>query len=165
MIKDSQQTTYQPSLTCCTRDPDARTTLHLQETMTPHPHAVADHGRSLHWSATEQQDLIQQILPTSSSRFKSGEQTNCTFQNHERDRWTSHRGDQPRGDSTTWNVVDDQTLEASRTLHAVRAMCGILRHTASEISDVDPCGRPEDIQLASRSPPWDETMGEATGKI
>ena len=48
-------------------------------------------------------------------------------------------------------MVDDQTLEASRTLHAVRAMCGILRHTASGISDVDPLWDDRsDIQLASR---------------
>ena len=29
----------------CTRDPDAWTTTHQQETMTQHTHAVADHGR------------------------------------------------------------------------------------------------------------------------
>ena len=29
---------------------------------------------------------------------------NGTFHNHERDLWTSHRGDQPLGDSATWNT-------------------------------------------------------------
>ena len=76
-------------------------------------------------------------LSTSPSRFRSDKQMNCTFQNHERDLWTSHRGNQPGGDSTAWNIVDDQTVDTSRTLLAVRAMCGILRHTGSGISDVD----------------------------
>ena len=39
---------------------------------------------------------------------------------HERDLWMSHQGDQLGGVSATWNVVDDQTVETSRTLHAVR---------------------------------------------
>ena len=43
-MKDAQQITCQSSNTC-TRDPDAWTTIHQQETMTQHPHAVADHGR------------------------------------------------------------------------------------------------------------------------
>ena len=60
-IKESQQITCQSSLTC-TRDPDARTTTHQQETMTQHPHAVADHGRK-HRTATELQDLIRQSFP------------------------------------------------------------------------------------------------------
>ena len=52
----------------------------------------------------------------------------------------SLQGDHPLGDSATWNVVDDQTVETSRTLHAVRAMCNIIRHTGSGNSDVDPRG-------------------------
>ena len=75
---------------------------------------------------------------------------NCIFQNHERDLRTSHRGDQPQGGSTAWSVVGNQTVETSRTLLVVRAMCGFLRHTGSGISDVDPLGRPEDIQQAVR---------------
>ena len=62
--------------------------------------------------------------PPSSSRFKSGKHIDCTFQNHERDLWTGHQGDQPWCDSATWNVVDGQTVETSCTSHAVLAMCG-----------------------------------------
>ena len=65
-------------------------------------------------------------LPTPSPRFKSGKQMHGAFQNHERDIWTSSRGDQSRRDSTAWNIVDDQTVETLRTLLAVRAMRGIL---------------------------------------
>ena len=79
-------------------------------------------------------------LPTPSSRLKSDKQMNRTFQNHERDLCTSHRGDQLRGDSTARNIVDRQTVETSRTLLAVRAMCGILRHTGSGVPDVDSHG-------------------------
>ena len=59
MIKDSQQMICQPSH-FCTKNADARTTLHPQETMTQHPHAVADYSRRSHRTATEQQDLIRQ---------------------------------------------------------------------------------------------------------
>ena len=89
-------------------------------------------------------------LPTSSPRFKSGKQAHGAFQNHERDIWTSSRGDQSREDLTAWNTVDDQTVETPRTLHVVRAMRGILRHPVPGISDVDPMGRSEDIRLALR---------------
>ena len=37
---------------------------------------------------------------TKSYWFKLDKEMNCTFQNHERDLWTRHRGDQPREDST-----------------------------------------------------------------
>ena len=40
----------------------------------------------------------------------------------------------------TRNTVDDQTVETPRTLLAVRAMCGILRHLVSGIPDADPHG-------------------------
>ena len=77
-------------------------------------------------------------LPTSSPRFMSGKQMHGAFQNHERDIRTSSRGDLSRGDSTAWNTVYDQKVETPRTLLAVRAMRGILRHPVSGISDVDP---------------------------
>ena len=79
-------------------------------------------------------------LPTSLPRSKSGKYMHGAFQNHERDIWTSSRGNQSRGDSTAWNTVDDQTVETPRTLHVVRAMRGIPRHPVSGISDVDPRG-------------------------
>ena len=62
MVKDAQQITCQSSLKC-TRDPDAWTTIHQQETMTQHLHAVADHGRRQHGTATDLPDLIRPILP------------------------------------------------------------------------------------------------------
>ena len=46
-------------------------------------------------------------LLTSSSWFKLDRQMNCTLQNHERDLWTRHRGDQPREDSTAWNSAEE----------------------------------------------------------
>ena len=122
----------------CTRDPDARTTpaggndVASTRSRRPRPKIPSD-GDGIGTSHPTD-------LPTSSSEFKSGKQMNGTFQNHERDLWTSHRSDQPQGSSTTWNIVDDQTVETSRTLHAVRAMCDILRHTEPGIFDVDPHG-------------------------
>ena len=77
-------------------------------------------------------------LSTSASWFKIDTQTNRIFQNEERDKWTSSRCDQSRGDSTVWNTVDDQTVETPRTLHVLRAMRGILRYPVSGISDVNP---------------------------
>ena len=96
-----------------------------------HPHAVADHGRRRHLTATDLRDLPQ---------FKSGQQMHGAFQNHERDIWTSSQCDQSRRGSTAWNTVDDQTVETPRTLHGVRAMRDILRHRVSGISDVGPHG-------------------------
>ena len=46
-------------------------------------------------------------LLTSSSWFKLDRQMNCTLQNHERDLWTRHRGDQPQEDSTAWNSAEE----------------------------------------------------------
>ena len=59
------------------------------------------------------------------------------FQNHELDLWTSSQCYQSRRGSTAWNTVDDQTVGTPRTLHGVRAMRGILRHSVLEIFDVD----------------------------
>ena len=95
---------------------------------------------------------------------------NGQFQNHERDLWTGHQGDQPRGDSATWNVVDDQKVETSRTLHVVRAMCGILRHTGWGISGVDPYqttrGHPVCIAVtgATRDEGQEEQCGRLSGR-
>ena len=61
-MKDAQQITCQSSL-ICTRDPDAWTTMYQQETMAQHLHAVADHGRRQHRTATDPPDLIRPILP------------------------------------------------------------------------------------------------------
>ena len=46
--------------------PRCRTTIHRQETMTQHPHAVADHGRRQPPTTTDLRDLIRPISPTSS---------------------------------------------------------------------------------------------------
>ena len=61
-MKDAQQITCQSSL-MCTRDPDAWTMIHQQETTTQHPHAVAVHGRRQHRRATDLPDLTRPILP------------------------------------------------------------------------------------------------------
>ena len=61
-IKESQEITCQPWLTC-TRDPGARTTTHQQGTTTQHPHTIEDHGRRQHRMATDLRDLIRQIFP------------------------------------------------------------------------------------------------------
>ena len=112
--------------------PEARTTIHQKRTMTPQPHAVANQCRRHQRNSKTTSDK----LSPSSSRFKSGQHLFGTRQIHDRDLWTSHQGEQPWGDSATWNVVDDQMVEMSRTLHAVRPMCGLIRHTGSAISDV-----------------------------
>ena len=122
---DAQQITCQSSHTC-TRDPEAWTTIHQQETMTQHPHEVADHGRRQHPTTTDLPDLRQQSLPLHhlGSRVVN----------------TSSRCHQSLRGSTAWNIVDDQTVETTRALHGVRAMRGILRHPVSGISDADPHG-------------------------
>ena len=111
-----------------------------QETMMHHPHAVADYGRRQHRTATDLRNLIRPILPTLSTRFKSGKQTHGAFQNRERDIWTGSQRYRSRGDSTVRNIVDRQTVDTSRTLLAVCAMCGILRHAGSGVPDVDSHG-------------------------
>ena len=72
-------------------------------------------------------------------------------------------------DSTARNIVDDQTVETSRTLLAVRAMCGILRHTGSGVSEVDPHGttrrHPAGIEMtgAMRDEKQEEQCCEPSG--
>ena len=124
-MKEAQQITCQSSHTC-TRDPDAWTTIHQQETMTQYPHAVADHCRRQHLTTTNLRDLIRQFFPPHHLRSRK---VNTRSQRY-----------QSRRDSTAWNTVDDQTVETTRALHGVRAMRGILRHPVSGISDVDPNG-------------------------
>ena len=55
------------------------------------------------------------IVPTSSPRFKSGKQMHGALQNHERICGRALNATSPRGDSTAWNTVDDQTVETPRT--------------------------------------------------
>ena len=106
-------------------------------------------------------------LLTSSSCFKSDEHMKCTLQNHERDQWTSHRSDQPPGDSTAWNIVDDETVETSRTRHSVRAMCGILRHAGSGTPDVDLHGttRGHPAGITATGATRDEEQEEQCGEL
>ena len=61
-MKDAAQIRCQSSHTC-TREPDAWTTMHQQETMTQHPHAVADRGRRQNRTATDLRDLIRPFSP------------------------------------------------------------------------------------------------------
>ena len=126
-MKDAQQITCQSSHTC-TRDPDAWTTIHQQETMTQHPHAVADARQKTTSNGNGSARSHPTIFPTSSPRFKSGKQMHVAFQNNVRDIWTSSQCYQSRRGSTAWNTVDDQTVETPRTLHVLRAVRGILRH-------------------------------------
>ena len=89
-MKDAQQITCQSSL-MCTRDPEAWTTIHQQETMTRHPHAVADHGRKTTSNGDGPTRSHPTNSPTSLPRFESGKQMHGPFQNHERDVRTSPR--------------------------------------------------------------------------
>ena len=141
-MKDAQLITCQSSH-ICTRDPDAWTTIHQQETMTQYPHAVADHGRRQHRTATDLRDLIRPTLPCHHLGSRVVNKCTVHFKTHERDIWTSSRCDQSQGDSTAWNTVDDQTVETPRTLHGVRAMRGILGHSVSGILMLIPMGRSE----------------------
>ena len=66
---------------------------------------------------------------------------NGKFQSHERDLWTSRQGDHPgetQRHGTLWTIKQWKTSRAF--FYAVRAMCAILRHIGSKISDVDPHG-------------------------
>ena len=76
----------------------------------------------------------------SSSRSKNEQGMNSIHQTNEWALPTSHQGDQLRGASATQNVVDDQTVGASYALHAIRAMCGSLRHSCSETPGFHPTG-------------------------
>ena len=134
-MKDAQQITCQSSHKC-TRDPHASTTMYQQETMTQHPHAVTDNGRRQHLTTTYLRDLIRQSLPL--HHFGSRVVNKCTvlFKTMIGIYGRTLNATSP----TAWNTVDDQTVETSHTLLAVRAMRGILRHLVSGIPDVDPHG-------------------------
>ena len=138
-MKDAQQITCQSSHTC-TRDPDACTTIHQQETMTQHPHAVGDHGRRQHLTATDLRDLIRQSFPRPQVGSRVVNKCTVLLKTTIGMCGRALDCDQLRRGSTAWNTVDDQTVETPRTLHGVRAMRGILRHPVSGISDVDPHG-------------------------
>ena len=93
--------------------------------------------------------------PTSSPRFKSGEQTHGLFK--------TMSGIYGRALDATSPMEhwDDQTVETSRTLHVVR-MRGILRHPVSGISGVDPHGtiRGHSACIATKRATRDEEQQE-----
>ena len=107
--------------------------------MTQHPHELqTTAGNNTERQRTYEISSDQSFHVITSVRVVN----NCTMllKTMEQNIWTSHRCEQPRGDSTAWNTVDDRTVETPRTLHGVRAMRGIIRHPVSGISDVDPHG-------------------------
>ena len=90
-------------------------------------------------------------FPTSSSRFKSGKQTHCAFQNHERDIWTSSSMrpvlGRLNGMEHLWTIRQWKRL-AHYTLYV---RCGAFFVTLSrEFLMLIPMGRSEDIRLALR---------------
>ena len=135
----------------CTIDPDAWTTIHQRETMTQHPHAVADHGRRQHLTTTVHARSHPTNFPTSSPRFKSGQQMHDALQHHMRDFWTSSRGDQSWGDSTAWWTLWT-TKQWKRLAHCMLYVrCAAFFDTLSrEFLMLIPMGRSEDIRLALR---------------
>ena len=148
-MKDAHQITCQSSHTCI-RDPDARTTIHQQETMIQHPHAVADHGRRQHPTATDLRDLMRQSFPLHllSSRvvnkctvlFKtmSGIYGRALIS-------TSPREAQRHG--TLWTIKQWKRLAH----YMVSVRCAALFDTLSwEFLMLIPMGRSEDIRLALR---------------
>ena len=132
-------TNYCQSSLMCTRDPEAWTTIHQQETMTRHLHAVADHGRRQHRTATGLPDLIRPILPRDYLGSRVVNKRTVLFNTMTGMCGRALDATSP-GYSTAWNTVDDQTVELPRTLHVVRAVRGILRHPVSGTSDADPHG-------------------------
>ena len=114
--------------------------MHQQETMTQHPHAVADHSRRPHRTATEQQDLIRQTFPRHRLGSRLTHRRTVFFRTmsgiYGRAIEATRLGETPRH-GALWTT---KQWKRHHTLHAVRTMCGILRHTGSGIFDVDPHG-------------------------
>ena len=66
LCQDNDQgcgTNYMSAIAHLHQRPRCMDNIHQQETMTQHPHPVADHGRRQHLTATDPRDLIRQSFP------------------------------------------------------------------------------------------------------
>ena len=148
-MKDAQQFTCQSSLTC-TRDPDAWTTIHQQETMTQHPHAVADHGRRQHLTTTDLRDLIRQFFPPHHLGSRVVNKCTVLFKTmsgiYGRALDATRPGEAQRH-GTLWTIKQWKRLAN----YMVYVRCAAFFDTLSrEFLMLIPMGRSEDIRLALR---------------
>ena len=148
-MKVAQQITCQSSQTC-TRDPFARTTMCQQETMTHHPHAVADHGRRQHLTTADLRDLIRQIFPRHHLGSRVVNKRTVLFKTMSGIcgralNATSPREAQRHG--TLWTIKQWKRLAH----YMVYVRCAAFFDTLSrEFLMLIPVGRLEDIRLALR---------------
>ena len=143
--QNAQQIACQSSLTCA-RDPDAWTTIHQQETMAQHPHAVADGRRQ----QTDLRDLFRQSLP----RYHLGSRVlnKCTVLcrtmsgKNGRDLDATSPGETQRH-GTLWTIKQWKRLAH----HMLYVRCAAFFDTLSrEFLMLIPKGRSEGIRLALR---------------
>ena len=148
-MKDAQQITCQSSL-ICTRDPDAWTTIHQQETMTQHLHAVADHCRRQHLTTTDLRDLIRQFFPPHHFGSRVVKKRTVFFKTmsgiYGRALNATSPGEIQRH-GTLWTIKQWKRLAH----YMVYVRCAAFFDTLSrEFLMLIPRGRSEDIQLALR---------------
>ena len=142
-----------PEITELCQDNDegcATNYMHQQETMTQHPHAVADHGRRQHRTVTDLRDLIRQILPRHHLASRVVNKCTVLFKtmsgiNGRALNATSPEGAQRHG--TLWTIK-----QWKRLAHCmVYVRCAAFFDTLSrEFLMLIPMGRSEDIRLALR---------------
>ena len=148
-MKDAQQITCQSSR-WCTRHPYARTTMYQQETVTQHPHAVADHGRRQHLTTTDLRDLIRQSLPLHLLGSRVVNKCTVLFKTMSgifgRALNATSRGEAQRH-GTLW------TIKQWKRSHTTCCRCDV-QHSSTlchrEFLMLIPMGRSEDIRLALR---------------
>ena len=148
-MKDAQQITCLSSHTC-TRDPYARTTMYQQETMTQHPHAVADHGRRQHQTTMDLRDLIRQYLPLHHLGSRVVNKCTVLFKTmsgiYGRALNTTSPGEAQRH-GTLWTIKQWKRLAH----YMVYVRCAAFFDTLTrEFLTLIPMGRSEDVRLALR---------------
>ena len=138
-MQDTQQITCQSSPTC-TRDPDARTTIH----------AVADHGRRKHRMSTDLRDLIRQIFPRHNLCSRVVNKCTVIFTTmsgrYGRALHTTRPGETQRH-GTLWTIKPWKCFAH----YMLYVRCAAFFDTLSEeFLMLIPTGKPEDIRLALR---------------
>ena len=126
--------------------------------MTQHPHAVADHGRRQHRTATDLRDLIREIFPRHHLGSRVVNKRTVLFKTMSGIYGRALDCDQSWRDSTAWNTVEDKQWK--RLAHyMLYVRCAAFSDTLSrEFVMLIPMGRSEDIRLALRR--WEATRDE-----
>ena len=118
----------------------------LRTLQSGHTATRADHFDLHGWQRPDSGELCQNDDQRSVTNYMSAiahlhKKSKGGFQKHERNLWTSHRGDQPWGGSTagstTWELVDDQIVVTLHTVFPFRTTRGIHRYAASGTHDAE----------------------------